>query len=292
MQPPERQADGSTLPSPARTGTPPAAPSATPTPSPGTPSVVTGITNLLGSLLGDDNEQQSAAPDASPSPSAGTPTPAPTPTDTASDAPRPPAAHASPAPGRRTAEPSPPAPAPETARKAARACDISDLDAPEDTSAGRFPDEPWNMKGSRLALHDVVFHGVVTVETTAGPQRVLKFSASAVTIRDLRMSVPVGPEIQHIDGGPGSTSTLRGDGDITMYVESLTGTLSGVENIPTPPLLRLHLTPDTVPEWLYDTVGKLGLKLQLSLNDADIDQAGQTGGRLVIPGIHGYGTPR
>lgn len=147
------------------------------------------------------------------------------------------------------------------------------------------------MKGSHLELHDLVFHGVVTVDTAAGPKRALKFSAAAVTIRDLKMAVPVGPQIQHIDGAPGSTSALRGD-DITMYVESLTGTLAGVENVPTPPVLRLHLTPDTVPEWLYDTIGNLGVKLQLSLKDADIDQAGQTGGKLVVPGIHGYGTPR
>ncbi|WP_449353254.1 hypothetical protein [Streptomyces shaanxiensis] len=147
------------------------------------------------------------------------------------------------------------------------------------------------MKGTRLGLHDLVFGGVVTVDTAAGPKRVLKFSAAAVTIRDLKMAVPVGPQIQHIDGAPGSTSTLRGD-RITMYVESLTGTLSGIEGLPLPPALRLHLTPDTVPEWLYDTVGKLGLKLRLDLTDADIDQAGQTGGELVVPGIHGYGTPR
>ncbi len=147
------------------------------------------------------------------------------------------------------------------------------------------------MKGSRLELHDLVFGGVVTVETAAGPKRVLKFTAAAVTIRDLKMAVPVGPQIQHIDGAPGSTSTIRGD-DITMYVESLTGTLSSIENLPAPPVLRLHFTPDTIPEWLYDTVGKLDLKLQLGLEGADIDQAGQTGGKLVIPGIHGYGTPR
>ncbi|WP_369263649.1 hypothetical protein [Streptomyces sp. R35] len=147
------------------------------------------------------------------------------------------------------------------------------------------------MKGSRLELHGLVFGGVVTVETAAGPKRVLKFTAAAVTIRDLKMAVPVGPQIQHIDGAPGSTSTLRGDG-ITMYVESLTGTLSSIENLPAPPVLRLHLTPDTIPEWLYNTVGKLDLKLQLGLDDADIDQAGQTGGKLAIPGIHGYGTPR
>jgi hypothetical protein len=40
-----------------------------------------------------------------------------------------------------------------------------------------------------------------------------------------------------------------------MYVESLTGALSGTEGIPLPPVVRLHLTPDTAPEWLYGTVG-------------------------------------
>ncbi|MDQ0764875.1 hypothetical protein [Streptomyces canus] len=38
----------------------------------------------------------------------------------------------------------------------------------------------------------------------------------------------MGPQIQHIDGAPGSTSTPRGD-RITMYVESLAGTLSGAD---------------------------------------------------------------
>ncbi|WP_406432038.1 hypothetical protein OHB00_06125 [Streptomyces sp. NBC_00631] len=185
-----------------------------------------------------------------------------------------------------------PTPGPtESPHSGARTCDISDLKAPEEMSAGRFAAESWNMKGSHLELHDLIFGGVVTVDTAAGPKRVLKFSAAAVTIRDLNMAVPVGPQIQHIDGVPGSTSALRGH-RITMYVESLTGTLSGVEGIPLPPALRLHLTPDTVPEWLYDTLGEFGVKLQLSLDDADIDQAGQTGGELVIPGIHGYGTSR
>ncbi|GLP67130.1 hypothetical protein TUSST3_37520 [Streptomyces sp. TUS-ST3] len=77
-----------------------------------------------------------------------------------------------------------------------------------------------------------------------------------------------------------------------MYVENLTGTLSGVEGVPLPPVLRLHLAPDAVPEWLYGTVGKLDPKLRLGLDDADIDRAGQAGGGLVVPGIHGYGTRR
>ena len=132
---------------------------------------------------------------------------------------------------------------------------------------------------------------MVSVDTPAGPKRVLKFSAAAVTIRDLQMAVPVGGQIQHIDGAPGSASVLRG-GRITMYVESLTGTLSGVEDIPLSPVLRLRLAPDTVPEWLYGMVGKLDLKLRLGLDDAGTEQAGQAGDGLVIPGGHGYGTPR
>lgn len=266
------------------------APTATPTPSPSATSPTTSLADILGPLFRDGAEQQSPSPDASPSLHA-SPSPSSVtsrPESAAPPEPRLSTTPVSPDPSHRTAEPSP---RPESPQGTARTCDISDLKAPEEDEAGRFSAEAWNMKGSRLELHDVVFGGVVTVETAAGPKRVLKFTAAAVTIRDLKMAVPVGPQIQHIDGAPGSTSTLRGDG-ITMYVESLTGTLSSIENLPAPPVLRLHLTPDTIPEWLYDTAGKLGLKLQLGLDDADIDQAGQTGGRLAIPGIHGYGTPR
>jgi hypothetical protein len=256
-----------------------------PAPAPSPPHTPTGLSGLLDPLFHGDTEQQSPPPATSPSPTSAAPTPTTTatPTPTTSATPSEPSGlpPASPRTSRST----------ESPRRTDRTCDISDLAAPEDKSAGRFAAESWNMKGSRLELRDVVFGGVVTVDTAAGPKRVLKFSAAGVTIRDLEMAVPVGPQIQHIDGAPGSTSTLRGD-RITMYVESLTGTLSGAEGIPLPPVLRLHLTPDTVPEWLYDTVGKLGLKLRLGLDDADIDQAGQTGGELTIPGIHGYGTPR
>ncbi|MFI5681997.1 hypothetical protein [Streptomyces cellulosae] len=66
----------------------------------------------------------------------------------------------------------------------------------------------------------------------------------------------------------------------------------GVEGVSLPPALRLHFTPDTVPERLYETVRKLGLKLQLSPNGADIDQAGQTGGELATPGRNDALRPR
>jgi hypothetical protein len=175
-------------------------------------------------------------------------------------------------------------------------CDISKMAAPNDLTAGEFPDVTWNLKSSQLKLYNATFHGVVTVQTAAGPKRVLKFTADAVDIGDLKMNAYEGAdgnETLHIDGGPGSTSTMRTTGgqQITMYVTQLTGTIAGLEGIPLPPLLRVTLTPDTIPAWLYNLIGDLNLKLQLTLDNADIDQVGQTGGNLTIPGFHGYGVP-
>jgi hypothetical protein len=168
-------------------------------------------------------------------------------------------------------------------------CDTSKAAAPMDLSPGEFPADPWNLKASKLGLHNAVFHGVVTVQTAGGPKRVLKFTAESVDIGNLQMSVKQGTQRQHVDGGPGTTSTMRG-GMVTMYVESLTGTIANLEGLELPPILRVTLTPDLLPEWLWNLVGNLHAKLQLTLNDVDIDQAGQTGGNLTIPGMHGYAT--
>lgn len=173
-------------------------------------------------------------------------------------------------------------------------CDISKMAAPSDLTPGEFPNVTWNLKASQLRLYNTVFHGVVTVQTAAGPKRVLKFTAEAVDIDNLKMNAYQGSNTTlHIDGGPGSTSTMRTTGgqQITMYVTKLTGTIAGIEGLPLPPLLRVTLTPDTIPAWLYNIIGSLNLKLQLTLDDVDIDQVGQTGGTLTIPGFHGYGVP-
>ncbi|KOU62177.1 hypothetical protein ADK57_25255 [Streptomyces sp. MMG1533] len=44
-------------------------------------------------------------------------------------------------------------------------------------------------------MRDLVSGGVVTVDPAAGPKRALGFSVAAITIRDLKMAVPVGPQI-------------------------------------------------------------------------------------------------
>ncbi len=180
-----------------------------------------------------------------------------------------------------------------TSAEANRACDISRLAAPMDTSMppGEMPTVPWTLKSTSLELINTQFWGVVTVPTAAGDVRVLKFTAQEVNIGDLDMSTQqIGQEL-HVQGGPGTTSTMRG-GTVTMYVTSLSGTLAEAEGIPLAWLgVNLTLTPDTLPQWLYDLIGSVPIPLTLTLNNAVATQTGQFGGNLTIPGMHLFYTP-
>ncbi|MFC1429926.1 hypothetical protein ACEZDB_04545 [Streptacidiphilus sp. N1-3] len=176
--------------------------------------------------------------------------------------------------------------------QANRVCDVSKLAAPMDAAAptGGMPAVPWTLKTSRLALGNTQFWGVKTVDTAAGPVRVLKFTSQTVQIDNLDMSANQNGQLLHVQGGPNTTSTMTG-GTVTMYVTSLSGTLSKAEGIPLAELgIKLTLTPDTLPEWLYNLIGSVPIPLNLELNDATAIQAGQFGGNLTIPGMHLYYT--
>ncbi len=188
-----------------------------------------------------------------------------------------------------------PAAAPGSAAAANKLCDISNLAAPLDTSVingiTEMPSVPWTLKSSNLELINTQFWGVVTVPTAAGDVRVLKFTAQEVNIGDLDMSTQQIGQDLHVQGGPGTTSTMRG-GTVTMYVTSLSGTLNAAEGIPLGWLgINLTLTPDTLPQWLYDLIGDIPIPLTLDLTNAVATQAGQFGGDLTIPGMHLYYTP-
>ena len=215
-------------------------------------------------------------------------------------APSAPASHGATPTTGSTGAPSAPATAPSAApgsRAAAdKLCDIRDLAAPLDTSVingiTEMPSVPWTLKSSNLELINTQFWGVVTVPTGAGDVRVLKFTAQEVNIGDLDMTTEQSTNQQlHVEGGPGTTSTMRG-GTVTMYVTSLSGTLNAAEGIPLGWLgVNLTLTPDTLPQWLYDLIGDVPIPLTLDLTNAVATQTGQFGGNLTIPGMHLYYTP-
>ncbi|MFB7663061.1 hypothetical protein ACFC1R_03820 [Kitasatospora sp. NPDC056138] len=151
------------------------------------------------------------------------------------------------------------------------------------------PEQNWTLHSSTLGLYGAKFYGVVDVRTATTTKRVLKFMVDRVDIGDLDMSTLEGNGVTfHVKGAPGSTSTLR-NGEVTMYVERLSGHLSKILGLPIPiDLGEITLTPDTLPQWLYDLIGSIPIPLDLELKQVTAVQAGQFGGTLHIPGMQMY----
>jgi hypothetical protein len=147
-------------------------------------------------------------------------------------------------------------------------------DAKEEQGVPLVPDDPWTLKSSLLTLSGLDYKGIVDVRTSSGKLKpALKFTASSIDIKDLKQSV-VYPDGRtgHTDAGPGTTSTIR-NGTVTLYTEKLSGNLLG--------LLPITFSPQTPPP--------VNLPFAFFTN-AEVTQAGQFGGTLDIPQLHGYVT--
>ncbi|MGW6912263.1 hypothetical protein ACWGB8_00355 [Kitasatospora sp. NPDC054939] len=236
---------------------------------------------------------RAAAPTADPGagqPAPTTPAASPSPKASTKPAARPTAPVKPSAKSSSSAKPGTPAPSGSPSADPNCPVDISGLRA-----AGRpdnpilVPDQNWTLQTTRLALDNSRFHGVVDVKTPTGTKRVLKFVVDNVEIDNLDMSTLEGNgKTFHVKGAPGSTSTMR-SGPVTMYVERLSGHLSKVIGLPVPiDLGEITLTPDTLPQWLYDLIGTFPIPLDLELTGVTAVQAGQFGGTLKIPGMKMY----
>ncbi|MGA5270540.1 hypothetical protein [Streptomyces lydicamycinicus] len=138
-----------------------------------------------------------------------------------------------------------------------------------------LPDDPWHLESSALTLRGLNYEGVVNVTTQNGhTKQALKFTADSVDIGDLHQTVDdrASGKKYHVQASQGSTSTIRG-GKVTMYTERLQGNLFGLIPIVFDPE---HPPPLNVP-FAYFTKVK-------------IDQAGQFGGNLHVPGLHQFMT--
>ncbi|MYX34295.1 MULTISPECIES: hypothetical protein [unclassified Streptomyces] len=147
-------------------------------------------------------------------------------------------------------------------------------DAAYQETQSLLPDDPWVLRSSLLTLTGLDYKGIVEVKTWSGKvKKVLKFTATGVDIKDLRQEV-VGPNgtVGHVDARKGSTSTIR-NGTVTMYTESLKGNLFG--------LIPIEFTPDTPPP--------INVPAAFFTN-VTVEQAGQFGGTLKVPGMHVYNT--
>ncbi|WP_258308317.1 hypothetical protein [Streptomyces sp. NWU339] len=139
-----------------------------------------------------------------------------------------------------------------------------------------LPDEPWFLNASSLLLKGADYQGIVEVRTASGKvKKVLKYVVSDGTdIGDLHQTVEdksIG-RTHHVQAAKGSMSTIR-DGDTVMYTERISGKLLG--------LIPVTFDPENPPP--------LNIPL-IYFTDVTVQQAGQFGGTLHVPGLQQYVT--
>ncbi|MEU1517287.1 hypothetical protein ABZ490_34920 [Streptomyces sp. NPDC005811] len=139
-----------------------------------------------------------------------------------------------------------------------------------------LPDDPWYLNASSLLLKSADYQGIVKVKTAGGKTKeVLKYVISGGTdIGDLHQTVidKQAGKTYHVQAGKGTTSTIKG-GDTVMYTESISGNLFG--------LIPVTFTPENPPPLNIPLIYFTNVKVQ---------QAGQFGGTLTVPGLHQYTT--
>lgn len=159
--------------------------------------------------------------------------------------------------------------------------DLEDCPVATDAEGGvdnnvPLPDDPWFLNASSLLLKGADYKGIVEVRTANGTKKkVLKYVISDGTdIGDLHQTVkdPQTGKTYHVQAAKGSTSTIR-DGDTVMYTESISGNLLG--------LIPVMFDPENPPP--------LNIPL-IYFTKVTVQQAGQFGGTLHVPGLHQYVT--
>ncbi|QIJ64795.1 hypothetical protein [Streptomyces sp. JB150] len=174
--------------------------------------------------------------------------------------------------GEATATPSP---------SASPSTDADDCPVATDAQGGvdnavPLPDDPWFLDASSLTLKGADYKGIVEVRTANGTvKKVLKYVISDGTdIGDLHQTVKddLTGRTYHVQAAKGSTSTIR-DGETIMYTERISGNLLGLIPVTFDPE---HPPPLNIP-LIYFTKVK-------------VQQAGQFGGTLHVPGLRQYVT--
>lgn len=143
------------------------------------------------------------------------------------------------------------------------------VDGKAEQTPSPIPNQPWHLEASSLTLKGADYQGVVNLTMPNGKtKQALKYVVQNTDIGDLHQIVegPAGKKY-HVQAEKGSTSTIRG-GETTMYTESISGKLFG--------LIPITFDPEHPPP--------LNIPL-IYFTDVKVQQAGQFGGNLHVPGL-------
>ncbi|WP_020136516.1 hypothetical protein [Streptomyces sp. 351MFTsu5.1] len=151
-------------------------------------------------------------------------------------------------------------------------CPVATDDVGDTEPGVTVADNAWTLKASSLTLTGADYQGIVKVKTASGKtKKVLKYVISGGTdIGDLHQIVTERGKTYHVQAGKGTHSKITG-GKTTMYTESISGNLLG--------LIPITFSPDSPPP--------LNIPL-IYFTNVTVQQAGQYGGTLTIPGMHQY----
>lgn len=137
--------------------------------------------------------------------------------------------------------------------------------------------QPWHLSSPSMTMYSLTYNGVTTIQTANGPEQVLDFTASKVTLLSMVTFSQQGDgKVQYVDGGQGQTVTLE---NVHLWSTSFTADVLG--------LIHQTFTPQS--PGLLTVLQGLTIPLPLLFTNVEADNAFLNTGTIAIPGFDGHG---
>ena len=136
---------------------------------------------------------------------------------------------------------------------------------------------PWHLSTPSMTMTGLTYNGVTTINTDTGPEQVLDFTASKITLLSMvTYSQQGGGKLQYVDGGQNQTVTLT---NAHLWTTTFTADVLG--------LLHQTFTPKN-PGLLVPLQG-LTIPFGLLFTNVEADNAYLSTQSITIPGFNGHG---
>lgn len=137
--------------------------------------------------------------------------------------------------------------------------------------------QPWHLSTPSMTMYSLTYNGVTTIQTANGPEQVLDFTASKVTLLSMvTYSRQPDGKLQYIDGGQGQTVTLE---NVHLWSTSFTADVLG--------LIQQTFTPQN--PGLLTVLRGITIPLPLLFTNVQAENAFLNTGSILIPGFNGHG---